>query len=66
MTLFTNNRLGKAGEDAYQPLAETARATDIKPIWRATSAEALQRALDHAQITIFAATIRKNGSAPQN
>jgi hypothetical protein len=37
------------------PRAETARAIDIKPIWRATSVEVLQQALDRAQIAILAA-----------
>ena len=64
MIVFRLNQLAsqqaaKEGDDgllrAYQPRTEAARAIDIKPIWRATSAEALQLALDHAQITILAA-----------
>jgi hypothetical protein len=40
---------------AYQPLAEAARATDIRPIWGARTAEKLQQALDIAQSAMFAA-----------
>lgn len=56
----------KQGDDgllrAYQPLADAARAIDIKPIWRATSDEALQQALDRAEITVLAAL---NSDDPQ-
>jgi hypothetical protein len=58
LAMLASQQAAKHGDDgllrAYQPLAEAARATDIKPIWRATSAETLQQALDHAQITILA------------
>jgi hypothetical protein len=40
---------------SYQPRAEAARAIDIRPIWRATSAKTPQQVLDHVQITILAA-----------
>ena len=56
---LATQQAAKQGDDgllrAYQPLAEAARATDIKPIWRATSVEVLQQALDRAQIDILAA-----------
>jgi hypothetical protein len=56
---LATQQAAKQGDDGllrgYQPRAEAARAVDIKRVWRATSAEALQRALDHAQITILAA-----------
>jgi hypothetical protein len=56
---LASQQAAKQGDDGllrgYQPLAEAARATDITPIWRATSVEVLQQALDHAQITILAA-----------
>ena len=56
---LASQQAAKQGDDgllrAYQPLTEAARAIDIKPIWRATSAETLEQALDHAQITILAA-----------
>ena len=56
---LATQQAAKQGDDgllrAYQPLAEAARAIDIKPIWRATSAESLQQALDYAQITLLAA-----------
>ena len=56
---LATQQAAKQGDDGllrgYQPLAEAARATDITPIWRATSVEVLQQALDHAQITILAA-----------
>jgi hypothetical protein len=59
LAMLASQQAAKQGDDgllrAYQPRAEAARAIDIKPIWRATSAEALQRALDHAQITVLAA-----------
>ena len=63
---FASQQAAKQGDDgilrAYQPLAEAARATDIKPIWRATSVEVLQQALDRAQIAILAAL---NSNDPQ-
>jgi hypothetical protein len=56
---LASQQVAKQGDDgllwAYQPRAEAARAIDIKPIWRATSVEALQQALDRAQIAIVAA-----------
>jgi hypothetical protein len=56
---LATQQAAKQGDDgllrAYQPRAEAARSIDIKPLWRATSAETLQQALDHAQITILAA-----------
>jgi hypothetical protein len=49
LTQLATQQAAKQGDDgllrAYQPLAEAARAIDIKPIWRATSAETLQQAL---------------------
>ena len=55
---LATQQAAKQGDDgllrAYQPLAEAARATDIKPIWRAASVEVLQQALDRAQIAILA------------
>jgi hypothetical protein len=57
--MLASQQAAKQGDDgllrAYQPLVEAARAIDIKRIWRATSAETLQQALDHAQTTIFVA-----------
>jgi hypothetical protein len=59
LAMLASQQAAKQGDDgllrAYQPLAEAARAIDIKPIWRATSAEALQQALDRAEITVLAA-----------
>jgi hypothetical protein len=59
LAMLASQQAAKQGDDgplrAYQPRAEAAQAIDTKPIWRATSAETLQRALDHAQITILAA-----------
>jgi hypothetical protein len=59
LAMLATQQSAKQGDDgllrAYQPLAEAARATDIKPIWRATSVEVLQQALDRAQIAILAA-----------
>jgi hypothetical protein len=59
LAMLATQQSAKQGDDgllrAYQPLAEAARATDIKPIWRATSVEVLQQALDRAQIAIVAA-----------
>jgi hypothetical protein len=56
---LASQQAAKQGDDgllrAYQPLAEAARAIDIKPIWRATSVEVLQQALDRAQTAILAA-----------
>jgi hypothetical protein len=56
---LASEQAAKQGDDgllrAYQPLTEAARAIDIKPIWRATSVEVLQPALDRAQITVLAA-----------
>ena len=59
LTQLASQQAAKQGDDgllrAYQPLAEAARATDIKPIWRATSVEVLQQGLDRAQIAVLAA-----------
>jgi hypothetical protein len=59
LAMLASQQAAKQGADgllrAYQPLAEAARATDIKPIWRATSIEVLQQALDQAEITVLAA-----------
>jgi hypothetical protein len=59
LTHLASQQAAKQGDDgllrAYQPLAEAARVTDIKPIWRATSVEVLQQALDRAEITVLAA-----------
>jgi hypothetical protein len=56
---LASQQAAKQGDDgllrAYQPLTEAARAIEIKPIWRATSVEVLQQALDRAQITVLAA-----------
>jgi hypothetical protein len=64
--MLASQQAAKQGDDgllrAYQPLAEAARAADIKPIWRAASAEVLQQALDRAQIAILAAL---NSNDPQ-
>ena len=58
LAMLASQQAAKQDDDgllrAYQPLAEAARATDIKPIWRATSVEVLQQALDRAQIAILA------------
>ena len=59
LAMLASQQAAKQGDDgllrAYQPRADAARATDIKPIWRAASAEVLQQALDRAQIAILAA-----------
>jgi hypothetical protein len=59
LVMLATQQSAKRGDDgllrAYQPLTEAARATDIKPIWRATSVEALQQALDRAEVTVLAA-----------
>ena len=50
--------LAKDGDTlrTYQPTAEAAKQLiDTKPIWRASSTEQLQQALDAAQVTILAA-----------
>ena len=56
---LATQQAAKQGDDgllrAYQPRADAARATDIKPIWRATSVEVLQQRLDRAQIAVLAA-----------
>jgi hypothetical protein len=56
---LASQQAAKQGDDgllrAYQPLAEAARTTDIKPIWRARTSEQLQAALDRAQFEMFAA-----------
>ena len=39
----------------YQPTAEAKQLIDTKPIWRASSTEQLQQALDNAQVAILAA-----------
>jgi hypothetical protein len=56
---LASQQAAKQGDDgllrAYQPRTEAARATDITPIWRATSVEALQQALDRAEVTVLAA-----------
>ena len=56
---LASQQAAKQGDDgllrAYQPLAEAARATDIKPIWCARTAEELHQALDTAQSAMFAA-----------
>jgi hypothetical protein len=46
----------------YQPIEATRQLIDIRPIWRASSTEALQQALDAAQCTILAAL---NSDDPQ-
>ena len=43
------------GAKAYQPLAATRQLISLTPIWRASSTERLQQALDKAQITVIAA-----------
>lgn len=45
----------QAAQRGYEPLAETKSLINIKPIWRAKTAEALQRALDKAQHQIIKA-----------
>jgi hypothetical protein len=59
LAMLATQQSAKQGDDgllrAYQPLTEAARAIDIKPIWRVTSVEVLQPALDRAQITVLAA-----------
>jgi hypothetical protein len=46
LAMLASQQAAKQGDDgllrAYQPLTEAAGAIDTKPIWRATSAEALQ------------------------
>jgi hypothetical protein len=63
---LASQQAAKPGDDgllrAYHPLAEAAQVVDMKSIWRATSIEALQRALDRAQIAILAAL---NSADPQ-
>jgi hypothetical protein len=56
--------LAKDGETlrTYQPTAEAKQLIDTKPIWRASSTEQLQEALDAAQVTILAAL---NSDDPQ-
>jgi hypothetical protein len=39
----------------HQPCAEAKQLIDLRPIWRANTAETLQQALDKAQVTIIAA-----------
>lgn len=39
----------------HQPVAEARQLIDLRPIWRANTAETLQQALDHAQCIIIAA-----------
>jgi hypothetical protein len=47
LAMLASQQAAKQRDDgllrAFQPLAEAARATDIKPIWRATSVEARPR-----------------------
>ena len=49
--------LAKDGDTlrTYQPTAEARQLIDTKPIWRASSTEQLQEALDAAQVKILAA-----------
>jgi hypothetical protein len=49
--------LAKDGDTlrTYQPTAEAKQLIDTKPIWRASSTEQLQQALDTAQVNILAA-----------
>jgi hypothetical protein len=49
--------LAKDGDTlrTYQPTAEAKQLFDTKPIWRASSTEQLQEALDAAQVNILAA-----------
>jgi hypothetical protein len=73
LAMLASQQAAKQSDDgllrAYHPLAEAARATDIKPIWRATSVEVLQQALDRAEIAVLAAldsNDHNNGSTPRN
>ena len=49
LAMLASQQAAKQGDDgllrAYQPLAEAARAIDIKPIWRARTSEQLQAAI---------------------
>jgi hypothetical protein len=47
---------------SYQPSAAAKQLTDVRPIWRASSTEQLQQALDTVQVTILAAL---NSDDPQ-
>jgi hypothetical protein len=59
LAMLASPQAAKQGDDgllrAYQPRTEAARVVDIKPIWRATSVEVLQQALDRAEISVLAA-----------
>lgn len=44
---------GRSQIKTHQPLADARSLIDVKPIWRAPTAEALQQALDHAQVQII-------------
>ena len=59
LAMLASQQAAEPGDDgvlrAYQPRTEAARIVDIKPIWRATSLEVLQQALDRAEITVLAA-----------
>jgi hypothetical protein len=52
-----SSSLAKDGDTlrTYQPTAEAKQLIDLKPIWRASSTEQLQQALDAAQVNILAA-----------
>jgi hypothetical protein len=47
---------------SYQPSAAAKQLIDVRPIWRASSTEQLQQALDTVQVTILAAL---NSDDPQ-
>lgn len=50
----------------YQPIAAARELIELRPIWRATSTERLQQALDKAQTTILNALQSQNGSQQIN
>jgi hypothetical protein len=47
--------LSGQGIKAFQPLAASRQLIDVRPIWRASTSERLQQALDDAQVIIIAA-----------
>jgi hypothetical protein len=59
IAMLATQQAARQGDDgllrAYQPLADAARAIEVRPIWRADTAEELQQALDTAQSAMFAA-----------
>ena len=57
---LASQQAGSLAEDGdtlrtYQPRQATKQLIDVRPIWRASSTEQLQQALDTAQVTVLAA-----------